>query len=124
MLRIQAADLARLLRMTEAAREAQRFAANRSRSDLDDDRQLLFALAKAVEILGEAAFQICQELREEQPQIAWAQIIGMRHRLVHAFHDTNLDVLWETVIDDMPPLIAELERMLEAAEEIQESGAP
>ena len=117
MLRIQTADLARLLRMAEAAREARQFARDRTRAHLETDRQFLFALAKAVEIMGEAAYQISQELRDEQPQIAWAQIIGMRHRLVHAFHDTNLDVLWETVIDDLPLLIAELERMLEAAEE-------
>jgi len=44
--------------------------------------------------------------------IPWQNIIGMRHRLIHAYFDINLDVVWNTIVEDLPPLIKELERVL------------
>ena len=67
--------------MLDAAREAQGFAANRSRSELEHDRQLLLALVKAVEMIGEAASRVSAETRSEYPEIPWQDIVAMRHRL-------------------------------------------
>ena len=50
--------------------------------------------------------------REQLPGIPWADIVGMRNRLVHAYFDINLEILWRTVQYDLPPLIAVLERVL------------
>lgn len=47
--------------------------------------------------------------RKEVPDIPWEDVIGMRHRLVHAYFDINLDILWKTIQEDSPPLIAALE---------------
>ena len=69
------------------------------------------ALIKDIEIIGEAAYQISPATRESLPDVPWEDIIGMRHRLVHAYFDINLDILWQTVTDDLPPLSAELERV-------------
>jgi len=69
------------------------------------------ALVKDIEIIGEAAYRISPATRESLPDVPWKDIIGMRHRLVHAYFDINLDVLWRTVTDDRPPLSAELERV-------------
>ena len=102
--------------MVEAARNARRFAAGRSREQLERDSQLLFALAKAVENIGEAASKTSAEFRAQNPEIPWPSVIGIRHRLVHAFHDTDADLLWDTVVDHLPPLIAELERILAEAD--------
>ena len=96
--------------MLDAAREAIGFARGRTRRDLDDDRQLVLALVKAVEIVGEAAYQVSDETRLGLPDIPWRDIVGMRHRLVHAYFDINLDVLWRTLQDDLPLLLEELER--------------
>ncbi len=73
---------------------------------------LVLSLVKAIEIVGEAAYQIAETTRDELPSIPWADIIGMRHRLVHAYFDINLDVLWQTVQDDLPTLIAQIEPLL------------
>lgn len=100
--------------MYVAAQDAQRFARHRSRIDLDYDRQFLFALAKAVENIGEAASHISDSVKSTHQHIAWAQIIGMRHRLVHAFDDINFEVLWKTVADDLPLLSADLRPLLES----------
>ena len=101
--------------MLDAAREAQGFAAARLRSDLDHDRQLLLALVKAVEIIGEAATRVSTETRLECPEIPWQDIVAMRHRLTHGYYDIDLDIVWSTVTDDLPPLAAELERVLTSA---------
>ncbi len=46
------------------------------------------------------------------PDIPWDDIVGMRHRLVHAYFDINLDILWRTVQDDLPPLVLLLQNHL------------
>ena len=56
--------------------------------------------ATEVEIIGEAAFQMAEQSRMEIPEIHWPEIIGMRHRLIHAYFEINLDILWETVVTD------------------------
>jgi len=106
------ADVVRLLHMRDAAREAVTFAAGRSRDDLDDDRMLVPALVKDVEIIGEAASQVGQATRDSLPAIPWPNMVTMRHRLVHAYFDINLDTVWNTVTEDLPPLLAELEKAL------------
>ena len=103
-------DGIRLRHMLDAAHEVIAFAQDRTRVDLNHDRQLVLALVKDIEIIGEAAYQISPATRESLPDVPWKDIIGMRHRLVHACFDINLDVLWKTVTDELPLLIAGLER--------------
>ena len=86
-------DAIRLRHMLDAAQEAMSFAQGRNRADLGADRQLVLALVKAVEIIGEAAYRLSPQARESLPEMPWDDIIGMRHRLVHAYFDINLDVL-------------------------------
>ena len=52
--------------------------------------------------------------RLQWPGIPWEDIIGMRHRLVHAYFAINLDILWGTVRDDLPPLVEALREVLGA----------
>lgn len=107
-------DLFCLKHMRDAARQALVFAEGRTREDLESDQMLVFSIVKAVEIVGEAAFHISDATREANPAIPWADIVAMRHRLVHAYFDINLDVLWMTVQQDIPSLVEELERILPA----------
>jgi uncharacterized protein with HEPN domain len=105
-------DAVRLRHMFDATREAMSFTHGRSRVDLDTDRQLVLSLVKEVEIIGEAAYQLSQETRASMPEAPWEDIIGMRHRLVHAYFDINLDILWQTIEQDLPALIPVLEAMV------------
>lgn len=83
----------RLRHMLDAAEEALPFAQGRRREDLDRDRNLVLAPVKEVEIIGEAAYQVSPEGRQQWPDIPWEDLIGMRHRLAHAYVDINLDIL-------------------------------
>ena len=103
-------DEIRLRHMLDAAREAASFVRGRVRSDLETDRQLVLALVKDIEILGEAAAQVGDDTRIRTPSIPWQKIIAMRNRLVHAYFSINLDIVWQTVQKDLPPLIRALEK--------------
>jgi uncharacterized protein with HEPN domain len=102
----------RLRHMLEAAQEARAFAAGRLRHDLDANRMLTLSLVKLVEIIGEAAAHVSPTTQSSHPRIPWPQIVGMRNRLNHGYFDVDLDRVWDTVLDDLPPLIAELESIL------------
>ena len=103
-------DTIRLRHMLDAAHEAVEFAQRRIRSDMDSDRMLVLSLVKDIEIIGEAAYQISRRTQDQLNKIPWDDITAMRHRMVHAYFDINLDILWRTVQDDLPLLIALLER--------------
>ena len=102
-------DEIRLRHMLEAAREAISFARDRTRRDLETDRQLLLSLVKDIEIVGEAASQITASTCKKLVCIPWASMIAMRNRLVHAYFSINLDIVWKTVQEDLPGLIDHLE---------------
>ena len=102
-------DEIRLRHMLDAAREAVSFARGRTRGDLDTDRQLVLSLVKDIEIVGEAATRVSEPARRRLPEMPWERIVGMRNRLVHAYFDVNLDIVWKTVREDLPELIALLE---------------
>lgn len=107
-------DVVRLRHMLEAARDAIGFAQGQERKDLERDRKLTLALIKSIEIVGEAASRLGPDTRSRYSQIPWADIVGMRNRLIHAYYDVDLDRVWDTVLDDLPPLVALLEEILPA----------
>jgi uncharacterized protein with HEPN domain len=106
------ADRNRILHMLEAAQQAVLFIQGRSRSDLDSDAQLRLALLRSLEVLGEAAARVSAELREAHPEIPWRKVANTRNRLIHAYFDVNLDIVWSTVCVAVPDLVPKLERLI------------
>jgi uncharacterized protein with HEPN domain len=102
----------RLQHRLEYAREAIGLMRDKKRADLDTDRTLGLATLRCLEIVGEAASHVPESLRHQHPQIPWPQIIGTRNRLVHGYDLVDYDIIWSTVTEDLPPLIAELEKIL------------
>ena len=106
-------DSVRIRHILDAAREAISFADDRSRTDLDTDRKLNLSLVRLLEIIGEAARGISEEFRDSHPDLPWNKMVGMRDRLIHGYFDVNLGVVWETVTQDLPSLITQLEKMVD-----------
>jgi len=98
--------------MLDAAIEIQQYVESSTREDLNRDRKLVHSLVRLLEIIGEAATQVSEELRENVPDIPWPVLVGMRNRLIHAYFSINLDVVWSTSIEDIPSLIRELKTLL------------
>ena len=109
---MQKNDLPRLRHILDAAEEAVSFSARRSRQDLEGDRQLALSLVQLLQIIGEAARAISNEFRTAHPEIPWKKMAGMRDFLIHRYFDVNLTTVWETVGQDLPPLIEELRKVI------------
>ncbi len=102
-------DNTRLLHMLDAAQEAIELSEGKTREDLDSDRMYSLAMVRLVEILCEAAYQVSKAKRHELAYIDFDNIIGMRHRLVHGYHNIDDDILWDTIQNDLPDLVEQLE---------------
>jgi uncharacterized protein with HEPN domain len=107
-------DRGRLEHIRDALTAAIRFTRGRRREDLDHDDMLTFALTRALEIVGEAATKISTETRDRRADIPWADITGMRHRLVHAYADVDHDILWTTATEAAPQMLAQVKALLES----------
>jgi len=98
--------------MREAAVTALEMAVGHDRGDLSTNTVLAMALTRCLEILGEAASKIGPEVRAKFPAIPFPKIISMRNRLIHAYFDVDLDIVWTTVSDDLPELSRALDEAL------------
>ncbi len=102
----------RLRHMLDHSREAVSFASGKSRADLNTNRLLELSLMHLITIIGEAANHVPEDVQNRHSEIAWQQIVGMRNRIIHGYDTINLDILWLTVTEDLPPLVAQLEKIL------------
>lgn len=98
-------DLTRLKHIRDAVLTTIDFVKDRNRDDLDNDQMLSLALVRLIEIIGEAANNISLSCQNNYPQIPWREMIGMRNRIVHAYFEVDLDVVWQVIIDDLPKLL-------------------
>ena len=107
-------DRIRFRHMLEHAREALEMIEGKRREDLECDRMLELALIRLIEVVGEAAAKVSSEGQDKHASFPWPQVVGMRNRLIHGYNQVDLDVLWDTIEVDLPPLIEELEKILES----------
>ena len=112
-------DLSRLKHIRDATLTALNFIENRNRIDLDNEQMLSLALVRLIEIIGEAAIQVSSSLKIRYPQIPWHQMGGMRNRIVHAYFDIDLDIVWQVVSDDLPKLLYWINQAIRVLEESQ-----
>ncbi len=105
-------DRNRLQHMIDAAEAAMGFAAGRQRVDLDTDRMLSFALVRAIEIIGEAARHVTAATKASIDQVPWEPIVGMRRRVVHAYVHIDHETVWNTVQEELPRLVSDLNQAL------------
>ena len=105
-------DPTRIRHMRDATREAMGFAAGQTRDDLHSDRMLALALMTCIEIIGEAATHVSPQFRATPPEVSWQDAIDMRNRLVHVYFSIDVDVVWDTIITDLPPLLTVLDKIV------------
>ena len=105
-------DLAYLWDMLGAARDAVEIASGRDKAAWNQDRVILLAVERSVEIVGEAARHVSQATRAAYPEIPWRQIVGLRNILAHKYGQIDHARLFETVIRDIPELIERLRAII------------
>lgn len=109
-------DTVRLQHMLDHAREAVSLIEGKQRVDLARERLLELSLVRLIEIVGEAAARVSPEGQRNFPAIPWREVIGTRNRLIHGYDQVDLDILWDTVEEDLPTLISKLETALSEIE--------
>ena len=104
----------RLRHMLVHAREVVELTHEKTRADLDSDRVLSLALARLLEIIGEAAGRVPVQERSQHPDIPWPEIVGLRNRLIHGYDSVDNDILWRIISRDIPDLVQKLETATES----------
>ena len=90
----------------------QDYVSGTSRQAFLRNTQLQDSVVRRIEIIGEAAGRVSQKFRDENPDVPWSEMRGMRNRVIHRYDDIDMDIVWETVEQDIPRLIAKLERLV------------
>jgi len=92
--------------------EIQRFTQGMDYETFKQDDKSIRAVEMNFIIIGEAANQIPEEVEEKHAKIPWSLMRAMRNRIVHVYFKVDEKLMWDTVQNDLPPLISELERLL------------
>jgi uncharacterized protein with HEPN domain len=97
----------------EATEKSIGFLSGHSRDDLERDEKLALSTIRLLEIVGEAASQVSEEYRDKHPDIPWKDMVGLRNRLIHGYFDVDLDIVWDTVKTDLPPVVEQLRKLID-----------
>jgi uncharacterized protein with HEPN domain len=97
----------------DAAGKAMRFVKDVDFAAFRANDEKVFAVIRALEIIGEAARNIPKSLCERYTEIPWEDIVGMRNKVIYDYFGVDLEVIWKTLHEDLPPLPAAIEKILE-----------
>jgi uncharacterized protein with HEPN domain len=89
-----------LTNMTEAGR----FIGSMSYDEFTADRKTSYAVVRCLEIIGEAAKKVPEEIRALRPTVPWKEMAGMRDKCIHAYFGVKFRTVWEAVKDEIPPI--------------------
>lgn len=107
--------MVRVRHMRDHADEAMRLLANVTLDELSSNRVLQLALVQLIEIVGEAASRIPDDFRAVHPEVPWRLAADMRNKLIHGYDTIEYRIVYDTVNDDLPPLVSQLDAIIDAA---------
>jgi uncharacterized protein with HEPN domain len=102
--------------MLENANRAIQFTEGMNFESFSKDDKTIYAVIRAVEIIGEATRNIPEEIRTKYPEIPWRDASDMRNKLVHRYFGINPEVIWQTLGEDLPMLANALQEIIKREE--------
>lgn len=110
-------DDAYLLDILTAARKVLLYSEGLSWERFRDEGILQDAILRNLQIIGEAAQRISEDVKDSHPELPWAPMAGMRNRLVHEYFRIDLERVWQTVQEDIPVLVELIEPLIPPPDE-------
>ena len=93
-----------LLDIFHAIENIEKFIQEVSKNDFETDEKTIFAVIRALEIIGEAAKKIPLTIKINYKKVPWKEMAGMRDKLIHEYFGVNVKVVWKTVKEEIPRL--------------------
>lgn len=112
-------DLARFRHLREAIEKTLTLSAGLSRTQLAEQELYALALTRLLEIAGKAASKITPERQQRYTDVPWPMLTGMRNHLAHGYFSVDLDIVWDTIRHNLPPLQLRLDEIIEELERDQ-----
>jgi uncharacterized protein with HEPN domain len=105
-------DDATLLHIVAAAKRALAFLGGASFDSFLQDEKTQSAVLHQLLILGEAVKRLSDQVREQNPDVPWKKVAGLRDVLIHEYDTVDVEEVWRTVTTDIPKIIPKLERLV------------
>ena len=105
-------DSVYLQHILDAIEQIEIYTSSKSYDEFLRERLIQDGVVRQLEIIGEASRKLSSEFREQQPEIPWQQIIGLRNRVIHAYFEINLTIIWEVIQNDLPSLKKKLTKLI------------
>ncbi|MEW5761156.1 MAG: DUF86 domain-containing protein [Candidatus Thermoplasmatota archaeon] len=100
----------------DATNKSMEFVGGMEFKDFIQDDKTVFAVIRAIEVIGEAVKNIPDDVKEKYPEIPWRNMTGMRNKLIHAYFGADIKRVWKTIKEEIPPLKPVFEKMLKDLE--------
>ena len=110
-------DSVYLHHIMDALVQIEHYMDNVSHEEFFSSRLLQDGVIRQLEVMGEAARNLSEDLRNEHPEIPWRQMVGLRNRMIHAYFNVDLQIIWEIVQGDIPDLLQKMKQILDAISE-------
>jgi len=107
------ADEVRLKHILDAISEIEAYTKKKSIEDFTNNSMLKFASVKQLEIIGEAANHISEEMIKDFPEIKWRSVIGLRNLLIHEYFGIDVRIVWNIITNDLPKLKKQIQTVLD-----------
>ncbi|RUT07887.1 DUF86 domain-containing protein [Dulcicalothrix desertica PCC 7102] len=91
--------------------EIEAFTQDMSFTDFQQDTRTIKAVLYNVAVIGEAAASLMPEAEVDYPEIPWVDIRGLRNIVIHEYFRVNIEIIWETIQRDLPPLLEQLQEL-------------
>jgi uncharacterized protein with HEPN domain len=105
-----------LLDIIDSIDDIENFTENLTYEQFVKDRKTLNAVVRSIEIIGEAAKQLPNEVKAKYNTLPWKEITGMRDKLIHAYFGMDTETIWETVHKNIPTLKQTIQKLLKDQE--------
>lgn len=104
----------------DSAKKIEKYVKDLTYDDFELDEKIIDAVIRNFEIIGEASRNVLQELRDKYSKIPWNNMISMRNILSHEYYQVGLNIVWDTIKEDIPKVKFHIENILKDIKDIEE----